>query len=150
MAVAATALSMWACSSVKHVPDGKYLLVAMKDVKSATESSSRALLTETATGRVISEDVNPEAAWLPRGNALYYTAKRNGVSDVYKMEIPSMATSLLAKDVPDENFVISPDMRYLFYYDVVEGNKDAGIMRRVKSPDDRIPGDRDRVLSCAL
>ncbi len=26
MAVAATALSMWACSSVKHVPDGKYLL----------------------------------------------------------------------------------------------------------------------------
>ena len=125
-------------------PDGKYLLVAMKDVKSATESSSRALLTETATGRVISEDVNPEAAWLPRGNALYYTAKRNGVSDVYKMEIPSMATSLLAKDVPDENFVISPDMRYLFYYDVVEGNKDAGIMRRVKSPDDRIPGDRDR------
>ena len=80
----------------------------------------------------------------PEGNALYYTAKRNGVSDVYKMEIPSMATSLLAKDVPDENFVISPDMRYLFYYDVVEGNKDAGIMRRVKSPDDRIPGDRDR------
>ncbi len=55
----------------------------------------------------------------PEGNALYYTAKRNGVSDVYKMEIPSMATSLLAKDVPDENFVISPDMRYLFYYDVV-------------------------------
>ena len=54
-----------------------------------------------------------------------------------------MATSLLAKDVPDENFVISPDMRYLFYYDVVEGNKDAGIMRRVKRPDDRIPGDRD-------
>ncbi|MDE5656525.1 MAG: hypothetical protein K2I19_05585 [Muribaculaceae bacterium] len=26
MAVAATALSMWACSSVKHVPDGEYLL----------------------------------------------------------------------------------------------------------------------------
>lgn len=125
-------------------PDGKYLLVAMKDVKSATESSTRAILTETATGRVVSEDVNPEAQWLPKGNALYYSTKRNGVSDIYKMEVPTMATSLLAKDVPDENFVISPDMRYLFYYDVVEGSKDTGTMRRVKSPDDRIPGDRDR------
>lgn len=131
-------------TSVALSPDGKYLLVAMKDVKSATESSTRAILTETATGRVVSEDVNPEAAWLPKGNALYYSAKRNGVSDVYKMEVPTMATSLLARDVPDENFVISPDMRYLFYYDVVEGGKDTGTMRRVKSPDDRIPGDRDR------
>ncbi len=122
----------------------------MKDVKSATESSSRALLTETATGRVISEDVNPEAAWLPRGNALYYTAKRNGVSDVYKMEIPSMATSLLAKDVPDENFVISPDMRYLFYYDVVEGNKDAGIMRRREESRRPHSGRSRPLLSCAL
>ena len=131
-------------TSVSLSPDGKYLLVAMKDVKSATESSTRAILTETATGRVVSEDVNPEAQWLPKGNSLYYSAKRNGVSDVYKMEVPTMATSLLAKDVPDENFVISPDMRYLFYYDVVEGGKDTGTMRRVKSPDDRIPGDRDR------
>lgn len=131
-------------TSVALSPDGKYLLVAMKDVKSATESSTRAILTETATGRVVSEDVNPEAQWLPKGNSLYYSAKRNGVSDVYKMEVPTMATSLLAKDVPDENFVISPDMRYLFYYDVVEGGKDTGTMRRVKSPDDRIPGDRDR------
>ena len=131
-------------TSVALSPDGKYLLVAMKDVKSATESSTRAILTETATGRVVSEDVNPEAQWLPKGNSLYYSAKRNGVSDVYKMEVPTMATSLLAKDVPDENFVISPDMRYLFYYDVVEGSKDTGTMRRVKSPDDRIPGDRDR------
>lgn len=125
-------------------PDGKYLLTKYREVISAKETRYRAVVTETATGRVLSEDVNRTADWMPTGNKLYYS--RQGIKDydLYTVSIPDLKTARIATAIPSEDVTVSPDGRYLFYYDKVEGAKEEGIMHRIKNPDDRIPGDRDR------
>ena len=131
--------------SVSLSPDGKYLLTTFSTTLSADDNYRRATLTETATGRVVSEDINPSAQWMESGNTLYYTSNRGDVYDLFTIDIPSMSVKKLASDLPEgRGFVLSPDNRYLFYYTEVEGKKDTGVMRRVQSPDDRIPGNRDR------
>ncbi|MDE5807292.1 MAG: hypothetical protein K2H76_04185, partial [Muribaculaceae bacterium] len=125
-------------------PDGKYLLTKYSQTISASETHKRATLSETATGKILSETVDPSAQWMPKGSRLYYSSSRNGTYDIFTIDLPSMTSRKLVSGVPDESFTFSPDARYLFYYKVVEGYKYTGVMRRVKRPDDRIPGDRDR------
>lgn len=129
-------------------PDGKYILTAYREVISASETRTRAVVSETVSGKVISEDVNVSAVWMPVDSKLYYTKKGVKNYDLYTTEIPGMKTEKIAVAIPDENVEISPDGRYLFYYEKVEGAKEEGRMRRIKSPDDRIPGDRDRYYIC--
>lgn len=125
-------------------PDGKYLLTYRNEAISEGVSRRRAVLTETASGKSLSEDVNVSAGWMPRGSSLYYTSKRGEVYDVYKMDVPSMRTSVIARGVSNASVRFSPDGKYLFYDDVVEAAKQTGKMKRYALPDDRIPGNGDR------
>ncbi len=125
-------------------PDGKYLLTKYSETFSATDRNYRATLQETATGKVITEDVTPYAEWMPKGSTLYYAAKKPGGYDVIALEVPTLRSRVIARGVPDNNFNVTPDGKSLIYYKNVDGAKDAGPLKRVKSPDDRIPGDRDR------
>lgn len=131
-------------TSVRLSSDGRYLLSTTREVISAKETIWRTSLTETATGRVLSADINDRASWIPGTSAFFHAVGRNGAFDYYRTEVPSMRSTLMAKGIPDRDAVISPDGRYLFYYKSVEADKESGPMHRYKSPDDRIPGDRDR------
>lgn len=131
-------------SGITMSPDGKYLLTKYRETLSQTESRRRAVLTETATGRVVSEGLNTSVAWMPKGSTLYYVQKGSIGYDMYTMTLPDMRSRKIASGIPEQEFNVSPDEKYLFYYNVVEGEKPDGIMRRLKNPDDRIPGDRDR------
>lgn len=131
-------------SSVSMSPDGKYLLTKYRETISAKETRRRAVLSETATGKIISEDINTSAGWMPKGATIYYLKKGSKDFDMYTISLPSMNSRKIASAVPNEDVTVSPDGRYLLYYNKVEGDKEKGIMQRVKSPDDRIPGDRDR------
>lgn len=124
--------------------DGKYLITVTREQVSAKETIWRARLSETATGRVLSEDIDTRAQWLPGQSAFCFTTARGDVFDVYRTDVPSMRTSVMAKGIPDNNVTFSPDGRYLFYYKQIEAEKGSGPMHRYLNPDDRIPGDRDR------
>ena len=125
-------------------PDGKYLVTKTRETFGEDNTEYRATLTETATGKVISQDINIYAGWLPKGSTLYYAKKRGEVYDIYTTEIPSMRSHIVASDIPDRSVTFSPDGKYLFYYNQVEGAKETGKMKRYRTPDDRMPGDRDR------
>lgn len=131
-------------TSVSLSPDGKYLLTKYREVLSASETRQRAVLSETASGRILTEGVEMEAQWMPAGNKLYFTRQGSKDYDLYEMSVPAMTSRRIATAIPDKDVTFSPDGKFLIYYESVEGSKDSGIMRRVKSPDDRIPGDRDR------
>ena len=135
-------------SSMALSPDGKYLLTRYHDVISAEESRKRVVMTETATGRTVSENIDFSADWMPKSNSLYFTKEGVKDYDLYVMEVPSMRTTRIATAIPDQGVTFSPDEKYLFYYDKVDGAKNEGVMRRYSSPDDRIPGDRDRFYIC--
>lgn len=131
-------------SSVALSDNGKYLITVSREVLSAKETVWRATLTETATGRVLSEDISSKARWIPGKTEFYFTTGRNNAYDVYRTEVPSMKTSLMARGIPDSNVTFSPDGRYLFYYKSVDAESETGPMHRYRDPDDRIPGDRNR------
>lgn len=134
--------------SMSVSPDGKYLLTKYRETVSAKDTRYRAVLTETATGRLISEGINIYADWMPEGASLYYTAQGAKDYDIFTVSVPEMRVRKIATAIPTQEVTVSPDENYLFYYDEVSGAKEEGIMRRVKSPDDRIPGDRDRMYIC--
>lgn len=135
-------------SSMALSPDGKYLLTRYCEVISAEESRKRVVMTETATGRTVSENIDFSADWMPKSNSLFFTKEGIKDYDLYVMEVPSMRTTRIATAIPDQDVTFSPDEKYLFYYDKVDGAKNEGVMRRYSSPDDRIPGDRDRFYIC--
>lgn len=135
-------------SSMALSPDGKYLLTRYLEVISAEESRKRVVMTETATGRTVSENIDFSADWMPKSNSLYFTKEGVKDYDLYVMEVPSMRTTRIATAIPDQDVTFSPDEKYLFFYDKIDGAKQEGVMRRYSSPDDRIPGDRDRFYIC--
>lgn len=135
-------------SSMALSPDGKYLLTRYREVISAEESRKRVVMTETATGRTVSENIDFSADWMPKSNSLYFTKEGVRDYDLYVMEVPAMRTTRIATAIPDQDVTFSPDEKYLFYYDKVDGAKNEGVMRRYTNPDDRIPGDRDRFYIC--
>lgn len=125
-------------------PDGKYLLTKYSETFSASDKNYRATLQEIATGKIITEDITPYAQWMPKGSTLYYTNKKPAGYDVITIEMPTLKSRVIARGVPENNFTVTPDGKSLIFYKSVDGTKDAGPLKRVKSPDDRIPGDRDR------
>ena len=135
-------------SSMALSPDGKYLLTRYREVVSAEQSRQRVVMTETATGRTVSENIDFSADWMPKSNNLFFTKEGVKDYDLYVMEVPAMRTTRIATAIPDQDVTFSPDEKYLFYYDKVDGAKSEGVMRRYTNPDDRIPGDRDRFYIC--
>ncbi len=135
-------------SSMALSPDGKYLLTRYREVVSAEQSRQRVVMTETATGRTVSENIDFSADWMPKSNSLFFTKEGVKDYDLYVMEVPAMRTTRVATAIPDQSVTFSPDEKYLFYYDKVDGAKSEGVMRRYSNPDDRIPGDRDRFYIC--
>ncbi len=135
-------------SSMALSPDGKYLLTRYREVVSAEQSRQRVVMAETATGRTVSENIDFSADWMPKSNTLFFTKEGVKDYDLYVMEVPSMRTTRIATAIPDQDVTFSPDEKYLFYYDKVDGAKSEGVMRRYSNPDDRIPGDRDRFYIC--
>lgn len=131
-------------ASVSLSPDGTYLLTKYRETLGPKETLRRAVITETATGRVITESVVQDSYWMSNSNTLCYTQRGVKDYDLYAIDIPSMRTKRLATAIPDADPIISPDDKYMVYYKKIEGQKEDGIMRRIKNPDDRIPGDRDR------
>lgn len=139
-----TVLSGERGSAVALSDNGKYLLLTTRETLSDSETKWRASLIDAVSGRTLSSDIDRSAQWIAGRDAFWVAKARGGKFDIYRTEVPSMQTTLAAKDIPDANVTFSPDGRYLFYYKQVEASKQSGPMHRYSQPDDRIPGDADR------
>lgn len=124
--------------------NGKYVILNTSEVTNNTQTIRRASLIETTTGRVLMADLPAGAQWIPGECAYTSVVSRKDAYDVYRTEVPSFETRLIARDVPDRDFTILPGSRYLLYYDEVEAESVKGPMKRIVNPDDRIPGDKNR------
>ena len=124
--------------------DGKYLIYVTSEIFSDKERAVRAKLIETASGKILNQSLPYTAQWIPGKSAYTTVVSNNGKYDVYKTELPSMQTSLLATGIPDRNFTMTPDGNYLLYYKEVEPEEKSGPMIRYGNPDDRIPDDVKR------
>ena len=124
--------------------DGSYLFVVTGEQNSPTDRRTRTRVYETAGGKLLAQDLNGNCRWMPGENKLYYTVARGNKYDLFTIDIPVMTTTLLASDLPTKDFNFSPGGKWIIYTKTVDSEKESGPMHRVKTPDDRIPGDRDR------
>lgn len=140
----ATAIDGERVTAVSLSADGKYLITSTAEAVSNSETLRRAVLSETASGKIISYQLDEGSKWIPGESAYTTVRERKGKYDVYRTEVPSMQTSLLTKGVEESEFTITPGGRYMLYYREVKPDAEKGPMRRITRPDDRIPGDNDR------
>jgi dipeptidyl aminopeptidase/acylaminoacyl peptidase len=125
-------------------PDGKYLLTKYYDYEDAKHNRYYATLTDLKTMKVINEDVNAYAEWMPTGSTLYTTYKMKDGVDVTITDAKTGKELARYDCVPTNTFTWSPDGKYIIYSKTDEGIKESGPLRRYASPEDRIPGFRSR------
>lgn len=132
-------------TSTSISPDGKYMITRFTEVFGLNNQRSWATLTDVKTGKIVDANLEVSAGWMPSGSTLYYTVKRGEGYDLMNVALPSQTTSKIAEGIPSSRILWSPDASYFVYYKEMEGHKNEGIMQRWSDPDDRIPGNRDRV-----
>ena len=135
-------------ASVSISPDGKYMIVATSvnvDGKTPLYSYD---LRECASGRVLETNFGEGLAWLPGSKSTLYGTRDLGRdrAQLFAIDYPSLKKRVLAPQIPAKaaSMAISPAGDYGVMTHMVEGPKVSGTLRRTLSPDDRIPGNRDR------
>lgn len=130
-------------SSTSLSPDGKYILIYYTETYGEGDSRSNIELRETASNRILTASVPTGARWMPTGSELYYTEKSSAGSYMLcRMTPANLLRRVVADGVPVQAYEMMwlPDGKEFLYYKEVDKDAKSGVMRRYKSPDDRIPG----------
>ncbi|MDE6342118.1 MAG: hypothetical protein K2K93_07355, partial [Muribaculaceae bacterium] len=110
-------------NKVSISPDGKYLIVRYYTFYGQDRTDWRAELRECASGRVVDADIPVNAGWLAKGSTLYYTKKTDETYSLITLDAASHEQRILAKELPESSFTISPDAGFIIYGKYVEGTK---------------------------
>lgn len=131
-------------SGLSMSPDGKYLITRYWNRYDGQRHHSYATLTDLKTGKVLNANLPWGVEWMPTGSQLYMTTTAADGYDLLSVDPLTGAQTLLAESIPVNNFTWSPKGDCIYYTFNDEGVKEEGPLRRYASPDDRMPGDRNR------
>lgn len=125
-------------------PSGKYLLTRYWNSYSAKRSYVYCQLSELKTGKILLENAKDGMQWMPKSDKLYYTATAMTGKNVITLDPATLKEEVILQNIPEQGFRWSPNEDYLIYYPQEEGIKENGPLRRIVSPEDRIPNTRNR------
>ena len=126
-------------------PSGKYMVISRRYVESDGRTSWNYQLTETETGRVISES-QTTYSWMPSSDRFYRTRVRAGHIELVAIDPLTMAETVLAADMPEvRQFTIAPTEDYIVFSRSTDGPKEKTPgLYQIINPEDRQPGWRNR------
>ncbi len=125
-------------------PDGKYMILSYSAMYGEGKHRSWSELKECASGKTVNATLPEGAFWLPKGSSLCYTVATDDTYSLYSLDAATQRQTLMAEDIPERSFSVSPDCSFLILYRFVEGPKDSGPVKRLREPDDRLGGHRNR------
>lgn len=130
-------------------PDGNFMLLTYTYSANSVDTETTRIVTKTAGGEILSEDMPAGSEWISGENARLQYPRTNGdgTFDIIAIDFPSQRREIIGHRLPDEAkpYSLSPKGDYILSYVKEEGvPDDTGVMHRIKSPDDRQPGNRDR------
>lgn len=125
-------------------PDGKYMILSHSTMYGEKNRRSWSELLECATGKTLNASLPSGSFWLPKGSKIGYTVKTDKTYSLYALDASTQKQTLMASELPENSFTLSPDCSFLILYKFVEGPKDSGPVKRLRDPDDRLPGHRNR------
>lgn len=126
-------------------PSGKYLVTVYYDTKDDGSNIFRTVLTEMSTGRIIrSRDEYAAWEWLPHRDVLYFVRNSTKGRQLVTFDPKSGMEAVIADDIPEGGFTISPKADYLIFSRNQTGKNESNGLKRLYEPDDRQPGWRNR------
>lgn len=125
-------------------PDGKYMIISYSTMYGEGKHRSWSELKECASGKTVNATLPQGAFWMPKGSSVCYTVPTDYTYSLYFLDAATQKQTLMAENLPENSFSISPDCSFLILYKLVEGAKDAGPLKRLLDPDDRLYGHRNR------
>ncbi|MDE7387768.1 MAG: S9 family peptidase, partial [Muribaculaceae bacterium] len=131
-------------SSISMSPDGRWLITKYYNYYSRDRYRVWATLTDIKSGRVVNENFNADAKWMPSGKRLYYTRAAAEGYDLFTVDPATGAEQLMLSSIPTNSITWSPTEDYFIYHHYEAGVQEYGPLRRYASPDDRQPGNRQR------
>lgn len=128
-------------------PDGKYILMTATYNEDGIDTDSRVYLIDRQS-KFVRDNLPADARWMPSAPAtLVWSEQTNKAGNTLRtLDVASNKNAELARNLPDAATygTLLPDGSGVIYYQSVKGEPDKGIMRRLKSPDDRQPRNRNR------
>lgn len=126
-------------------PSGKYLLTDYYETDQKGQSRFYSTLTETSSGKLLRRmEGGRQCSWLPRTEKLYRTETRAGQRVLLAVDPLTGAETVMASNIPEGWFTISPTEDFLIYSIRDKNDEKASDLRIIYSPDDRQPGWRNR------
>ena len=132
--------------SVALSPSGKYLVTISYYTKKDGNAQYTTTLTEVATGReLLHRNEYVSLNWL-NGNrdVLYYTRQSGTGKELVTYTPANGKEQVLADNLPDGSFSVSPNEDYLIINKNEEGKAAKNGLKLIEEPDDRMPGWRNR------
>ena len=125
-------------------PSGKYLLTYYYYTHDGGNNTYSSELTECKTGRKIATN-GESLKWMPKSDKLYFTREVNGKIQLLTFDPEDSSESIIAWNIPERNFIISPTEDFLVYTKEQKGPKEKSAdLYEIINPEDRQPGWRDR------
>lgn len=126
-------------------PTGRYILQAYYNTRRNGEWDQWAVLTDLKTGKVMRRiEGSTGWKWLEGEDLLYYTRTRDAHTQLVTFDPRDERETIIADDLPEASFTLSPRRDYLIYSVTDEGKSVKGSLKLMEAPDDRMPGWRKR------
>ena len=131
-------------SGVSLSPDGKYVIYGKRFTRQGGQTSSTTYVRELSSGRIVDER-SGGLTWMPRTNKYYYVRTLSDRSrEIVAVDPATRQSSVIAQNVPEGRFVMSPTEDYLLVYTSENGPAEDRGVYEVIEPEDRQPGWRTR------
>ena len=125
-------------------PSGKYALVTYSKSNPGNRTERKNKLLAMPDGRTITF-LPDNWRWMNGEDLLWRVeSQQDGTANIVTFNPVSLQETIFAENVPQGNFSISPDERFLFYATYENGPREDEMIYRVIDPEDRQPGYRDR------
>ena len=123
-------------------PSGRWAFVAYRWYDSENKLTSEQWLVDLKTGTRRLAD--GDATWMPASDRYYFTQKTDGRRALKVVDPLTGNITILADDMPDDWFIVSPTEKYAIMSPRTEGAKKEDGVFEIIHPDDRQPGWRSR------
>jgi dipeptidyl aminopeptidase/acylaminoacyl peptidase len=130
---------------VRLSPDGKMMILYYTDIAKGGTARKYVQVRRVADGGVITEKpFDMRARWMNRSDDYLYEEKLNSKNTLYRVNPLTGARTVVAADVPDGDYMVSPTDDYVIYTVAEDGVKETSDVFEVLEPDDQQEGWRNR------
>lgn len=131
--------------SMSISPSGRYLVTYYTENKRNGQTEWYTVLTDFNTNKtLLNQSSYVHFSWMPRRDVLYSTRNTDKGKQIITLDPSTMRETILASGLPEGNFTISPNEKFIIVNVNDEGPKPNGALKQLIAPDDRQPGWRER------